>query len=159
MEIKEAIQALSTSGMEIYGKMCKVASVHEQQGLCDLTPLDATSDILDACYRLQEQDNNNSVPKVGSVVFCVFTSKERAFVVQASSWDKMFLEVEDVKIQIESNKISISNKEVAVEDMVREFIKIFKEMVIQTPSGAGKLSGITTGKVIELEQKLDKILK
>ncbi len=120
--MKEIIQKLAETGQEVYAKICEVTSVDPDNQTADLKPLDGSSDILDAL--LQVSDNGVYVePKVGSLVACVFVSKELAVVVNHSevkqfgfkiencnfnaNKDEIILKVDKAKFRIDKGEITI----------------------------------------------------
>lgn len=109
MNLKQAIQQLAQTGDEKYAKICEVIRVNVDSKTADLQPLDSSS-MIDDAY-LQVDDNGIFIePNVGSLVACVFVTKEMAVVVNHSEIKQFQIQIENTEFQIDKDGFLLKKK-------------------------------------------------
>lgn len=156
MELKKIIQQLAQTGEEKYAKICEVMSVDAQNKTADLQPLDGTSPIYDAF--LQVDENGVFVePKVGSLVACVFVSKEMAVVVNHSQIRQFQLKIQQTEFLIDEKGFLLKRNEINFKTLLNELLTELKTAVIQTPSGVGNFAPNHQTKFEQINQKINQL--
>lgn len=156
MELKKIIQQLAQTGEEKYAKICEVISVDTENKTCDLQPLDGTSLIYDAF--LQIDDNGVFVePKVGSLVACVFVSKEMAVVVNHSQIRQFQLKIQQTEFLIDEKGFLLKKNEINFKTLLNELLTELKNAVIQTPSGVGNFAPNHQTKFEQINEKINQL--
>ena len=150
--MKELLQKLTETGDEIYAKICEVTSVDIENQTADLQPLDGSSQILDAY--LQVAENGVFVePKIGSLVACVFVTKETAVVVNHS-------EIKQFQIKIEKTEGFLLKKEnETLAKLMTDLLQEIQKMKFLTVSGGPTTKLINQPKFKEIENRFKKLLK
>ncbi len=157
MELKEIIQQLAGKGDEIYAKICEVVSVDIENQTADLKPLDGSSEILDVLIQVAE----NGVfvePKKGSLVACVFVSKELAIVVNYSEIKQFKIKVEGVEFQFDKNGFLLKKENETLKKLMADLIKAIKAMKFTTNQGP-TIKLINIADFIALEKRFNNLLK
>ncbi|GIZ15308.1 hypothetical protein [Capnocytophaga catalasegens] len=158
MTLKEAIQKLAQTGDERYAKICQVISVDTENKTADLQPLDGSSPIDDAY--LQVDDKGVFVePKVGSLVACVFVTKEMAVIVNHSQIKQFSIKIEQTEFQIDKDGFLLKTNEINFKTLLNELLTELKNAIIQTPSGVGNFSLTNKSKFDELGNKVNQLFK
>lgn len=158
MTLKEAIQQLAQTGDERYAKICEVIRVDTERQTADLQPLDGSSPIDDAY--LQVDDKGIFVePKVGSLVACVFVTKEMAVIVNHSQIKQFSIKIEQTEFQIDKDGFLLKRNETNFKTLLNELLSELKNAIIQTPSGVGNFSPTNKSKFDELGNKVNQLFK
>ena len=138
-EIKKHIFSLSDQYMankKIYGQICKVIFVDENQRLCDVTPINGDSD---REVRIQASLNLTEgvyiKPKVGSYVLIDYINIETGVITSYS-------EIEDVVIKTVNSgeirifdKILIKNNNEDLKSIMNDILTAIQQITVPTPSG------------------------
>lgn len=158
MNLKQAIQQLAQTGEERYAKICEVISVNTDNKTADLQPLDGSSAIDDAY--LQVDDNGIFVePKVGSLVACVFVTKEMAVIVNHSQIKLFQLQIEQTEFQVDEDGFLLKRNEVNFKSLLNELLMELKMAIVQTPSGPGNFAPNNIAKFDEINGKINQLFK
>lgn len=158
MTLKQAIQQLAQAGDEKYAKICEVISVDIGNKTADLQPIDGTSTIDDAY--LQVDDNGIFVePKVGSLVACVFVTKEIAVVVNHSQIKQFQIQIEQTEFQIDKDGFLLKRNETNFKTLLNELLNELKTAIVQTPAGPGNFAPNNIVKFEQINQKINQLFK
>lgn len=156
--MKNFIQKLAETGDEIYAKICEVKSVDVENQTADLEPLDGSSEILDA--RLQVAENGVFVePKIGSLVACVFVSKETAVVVNYSEIKQFQIKIEGVEFQFDKEGFLLKKENETLAKLMSDLLQEIQNMKFLTSSGGPTTKLINKPKFKEIEKRFNKLLK
>ena len=156
--IKELIQQLAYTGQELYAKVCRVASIDEENQTADVVPLDGSSPINDVYLVVDmEQGGFYLQPKVGSLVCVAFINKETAIVVGTSQLEKVVCTLEGFSLKIENGKIQIKNEQADFKTLLNDLLVELKNAIIQTPSGPGNFAPQNVAKFEEINQKINQL--
>lgn len=135
MELKKIIQQLAQTGEEKYAKICEVMEVDTENKTCDLQPLDGSSPIYDAF--LQIDDNGVFVePKVGSLVACVFVSKEMAVVVNHSQIKQFQLKIQQTEFLIDEKGFLLKKEDETLAKLMSDLLQEIQKMKFTTNTGS-----------------------
>lgn len=135
MELKKIIQELAQTGEEKYAKICEVMSVDAQNKTADLQPLDGTSPIYDAF--LQVDENGVFVePKVGSLVACVFVTKEIAVVVNHSQIRQFQLKIQQTEFLIDKKGFLLKKDDETLAKLMADLLQEIQKMKFTTNTGS-----------------------
>lgn len=157
MNLKQAIQQLAQTGDERYAKICEVISVNADNKTADLQPLDGSSAIDDAY--LQVDDNGVFVePKVGSLVACVFVTKEMAVIVNHSQIKLFQLQIEQTEFQIDENGFLLKKENETLARLMADLIGAIQNMVFSHPQGP-TTGLINAAEFTALAQRFQNLLK
>ena len=156
--MKQLIQQLARTGDETYAKICQVVSVDTENKTADLQPLDGSSAIDDAY--LQVDDNGIFVePQVGSLVACVFVTKEMAIIVNHSRIKQIQLKIEQTDFQIDKDGFLLKRNETNFKSLLNELLMELKNAIIQTPSGVGNFAPDNKLKFEQINEKINQLFK
>ena len=151
--MKELLQKLTETGDEIYAKICEVTSVDIENQTADLQPLDGSSQILDAY--LQVAENGVFVePKIGSLVACVFVTKETAVVVNHSE-----IKIEKTEFKIDTEGFLLKKENETLAKLMTDLLQEIQKMKFLTVSGGPTTKLINQPKFKEIENRFKKLLK
>lgn len=155
--MKNFIQKLAETGDEIYAKICEVKSVDVENQTADLEPLDGSSEILDA--RLQVAENGVFVePKIGSLVACVFVSKETAVVVNYSEIKQFQIKIEGVEFQFDKEGFLLKKEGETLADLMKDLLQEIQRMKFTTNAGS-TIKLVNQLQFKEIEKRFNKLLK
>lgn len=156
--LKQALQKLSQTGDEIYAKICEVVQVDTPNLTADLQPLDGSAMIYDAY--LQVDDNGIFIaPKVGSLVACVFVSKEMAVVVNHSVLQEFQIQIEQTHFRITDKGFALRKNEVDFKEVFNELLTALKQAIIQTPAGVGNFAPSSVTKLNQISEKINQLFE
>ncbi|MXV37671.1 hypothetical protein GO491_03100 [Flavobacteriaceae bacterium Ap0902] len=155
--MKDLIQKLASTGDEIYAKICEVISVDSDNKTANLQPLDGSSEILDAF--IQVDDNGIYLePKTGSLVACVFVTKQLAVVVNHSEIKQLQIKIEGVEFQIDKKGFLLKKQNENLQKLMLDLIKAIKNMKFTTNTGS-TIKLINTPEFTALEPRIKNLLK
>ena len=156
--MKELLQKLTETGDEIYAKICEVTSVDIENQTADLQPLDGSSQILDAY--LQVAENGVFVePKIGSLVACVFVTKETAVVVNHSEIRQFQIKIEKTEFKINAEGFLLKKENETLKALMVDLLQEIQKMKFTTYAGGPTLTLLNKPKFIEIENRFKKFLK
>lgn len=155
--MKDLIQKLAEKGDEIYAKICEVKSVDVESQTVDLQPLDGSAEILDALIQVAE----NGVfvePKIGSLVACVFVTKEIAVVVNYSEIKQFQIKIEGVEFQFDKEGFLLKKEGETLAKLMSDLLKEIQRMKFTTNAGP-TVNLINRIKFKEIENRFKDFLK
>ncbi len=155
--MKDLIQKLAEKGDEIYAKICEVKSVDVESQTVDLQPLDGSAEILDALIQVAE----NGVfvePKIGSLVACVFVTKEIAVVVNYSEIKQFQIKIEGVEFQFDKEGFLLKKEGETLAKLMSDLLKEIQRMKFTTNAGP-TVNLINRLKFKEIENRFKDFLK
>ena len=156
--MKELLQKLTETGDEIYAKICEVTSVDIENQTADLQPLDGSSQILDAY--LQVAENGVFVePKIGSLVACVFVTKETAVVVNHSEIKQFQIKIEKTEFKIDTEGFLLKKENETLAKLMTDLLQEIQKMKFLTVSGGPTTKLINQPKFKEIENRFKKLVK
>ena len=133
--MKNIIQKLADTGDEIYAKICEIISVDAENKTADLQPLDGSSEIQDAY--LQVAENGVFIePKVGSLVACVFVTKEIAVVVNHSELKQFQIKIEGVEFRISNEGFLLKKESETLAKLMTDLLQEIQKMKFTTNTGS-----------------------
>lgn len=155
--MKNLIQKLAQTGDEIYAKICEVIAVDVENQTADLQPLDGSSQIVDAYLQVAEKGVFVE-PKVGSLVACVFITKEIAVVVNHSEISQFEIKVENTEFKIDKKGFLLKKENENLSKLMSDFIKAIKRMKFKTNTGS-TIDLINKQDFTNLEKRFKNFLK
>lgn len=155
--MKDLIQKLANTGDEIYAKICEVTAVDADNKTADLKPLDGSSEILDAL--IQVDDNGVYIePKLGTLVACVFVTKQLAVIVNHSEIKQLQVKIEGVEFQINKDGFLLKKQNENLQKLMLDLIKAIKNMKFTTNTGS-TIKLINLPEFTALEPRVKNLLK
>lgn len=155
--MKNFIQKLAETGDEIYAKICEVKSVDVENQTADLEPLDGSAEILDA--RLQVAENGVFVePKIGSLVACVFVTKEIAVVVNYSELKQFQIRIEGVEFQFDIEGFLLKKENETLAKLMSDLLKEIQRMKFTTNTGS-TIQLVNAAQFMAIENRFKTFLK
>ncbi len=155
--MRDILRKITQTGDEIYAKICEVLSVDAENLTADLRPTDGSSDVLDAL--LQVSENGFFVePKVGSLVVCVFLTKETAVVVNHSELTQFDVKIENTEFQFDKDGFLLKKEDETLKELIQDLIKAIKAMKFTTNQGP-TINLVNINDFISLEKRFNKLLK
>lgn len=110
-------------------------SVDVENKTCDLQPMDDTSPI-DNAY-LQVDENGIFIePKVGSLVACVFVTKEMAVVVNHSQIRQFQLKIEQTEFLISEKGFLLKKEDETLAKLMTDLLQEIQKMKFTTNTGS-----------------------
>ncbi len=155
--MKDLIQKLAEKGDEIYAKICEVKSVDVESQTVDLQPLDGSAEILDALIQVAE----NGVfvePKIGSLVACVFVTKEIAVVVNYSEIKQFQIKIEGVEFQFDKEGFLLKKEGETLAKLMSDLLKEIQRMKFTTNTGS-TIQLVNAAQFMAIENRFKTFLK
>lgn len=157
MNLKQAIQQLAQTGDEKYAKICEVIRVNVDSKTADLQPLDGSS-MIDDAY-LQVDDNGIFIePNVGSLVACVFVTKEIAVVVNHSEIKQFQIQIENTEFQIDKDGFLLKKEDETLAKLMSDLISEIRQMKFTTNTGS-TITLVNEPQFITIENRFKKLLR
>ncbi len=158
-ETAKAIQDLSKTGDELYGKVCKVTAVDIESKTCDLEPVDGTGELFDVPWSPDtEEDGMLLQPKEGSMVLVVFIDKHHAQICNVSELDKMHLTIGTVEFKVDASGFMLKKENENLKLLMGDLLTAIKAMKFTTNAGP-TIALINLADFEALEPRFDNLLK
>lgn len=155
--MKDLIQKLAQTGDEIYAKICEVISVDTENKTADLKPLDGSAEILDVLIQVAENGIFQE-PKKGSLVACVFVSKELAVIVNYSELKQFQVKIEGVEFQFDKDGFLLKKENETLKKLMVDLLKEIQKMKFTTNTGSTILL-VNKPQFLAIENRFKQFLK
>lgn len=155
--MKELIQRLANTGDEIYAKICEVISADAASQTADLKPLDGSAEILDALIQVAENGVFKE-PKVGSLVVCVFVSKELAVIVNHSELAQFQVKIAGVEFQFDTEGFLLKKENETLKKILVDMVQEIQQMKFTTNTGSTILL-VNKPQFLNIENRINNFLK
>jgi hypothetical protein len=111
MTIRETIQKVVQNQIPIVSIAARVIEVRENEGVCDVQPLDGSAEIFDVLLNAEQTIDKGItiIPAVDSVVYVTFVNKNVAFVSLNSVIDKVLIKINDISLLIVDDEIVLND--------------------------------------------------
>lgn len=103
-----ALQKLTSTGEELYAKICTVHRVDKANKCCDVIPIDGSAELFEVPFHPNETDEGLCLyPTVNSHVLVVFINKHHACICQVSEVDLMRLTIDQTEFSVDKEGVNL----------------------------------------------------
>ncbi|SZD72749.1 Uncharacterised protein [Candidatus Ornithobacterium hominis] len=155
--MKNIVQKLTQNGDEIYAKICEVTAVDSAEQTADLQPIDGSSPILEALIQVAE-NGIYTEPKIGSLVACVFISKEKAVIVNYSEVKQIQTKIESVEFRINADGFLLKKENETLAKLMTDLLQEIQRMKFTTSNGP-TIQLINQPQFLAIENRFKQLLK
>lgn len=156
-----ALQKLTSTGEELYAKICTVHRVDKSNKCCDVIPIDGSAELFEVPFHPNETDEGLCLhPVVNSHVLVVFINKHHACICQVSEVDLMKLTIDQtefsmdkegvnlkkgtVKFSINESGFLFKKEKESLKQLMTDLVNAIQAMVFVVPPASPTPSSTTT---------------